>query len=116
MHPTPLSIDSLSQLFQDFYVQAELKLSEHVSRITAQSSRESSPAPSVSSRSSTTSKIRAQVGPGSRSGDTNSHETGTEQQLLTASEIASKKKTRKLLEIKKVAYEEAVERLVCAKV
>ena len=116
MYPTPLSIDSLSQLFQDFYIQAESKLSDHVIRITAQPSRETSPAPSVSSRTSATSKIRAQAGSGSRTVDTGSHETGSEQQLLTASEIATKKKTRKLLEIKKIAYEEAVERLVCAKV
>lgn len=116
MHPTPLSVDSLSQLFQDFYIQAELKLSGHVTRIAAQSSRETSPAPSVSSRSSATSKIRAQSGSGSRSIDTGGHESGSEQQLLTASEIATKRKTRRLLEVKKVAYEEAVERLVCAKV
>ena len=97
-------------------MQADLRLTEHVTRLAAKSSRETSPAPSVSSRSSGTTKSRAQGSAVSRSADPPVHETGGEQQLLTASEIASKKRTRKLLEVKKIAYEEAVERLVCAKV
>lgn len=97
-------------------MQADLKLSEHVARLAAKSSREASPTPSISSKSSGTSRGRAQAGAVSRSTDAATHENGGEQQLLTASEIASKKKTRKLLEQKKIAYEEAVERLVCAKV
>jgi Vacuolar sorting protein 9 (VPS9) domain len=43
-------------------------------------------------------------------------DSGFEHQMLTASEVAEKKKARKLLEYKKVALEEAVERTACEKV
>lgn len=39
-----------------------------------------------------------------------------EQQMLTATEVADRKRARKLLEVKRVALEEAVERAVCEKV
>lgn len=95
VHPTPLSIDALSEMFQDFYRRAETHIATHIAALSSQLSRAQS-ASSLASRKQSPDKA--------------------EQQLLTVSEIADRKKARRLLEIKRVALEEAVERAVCEKV
>lgn len=95
VHPTPLSIDTLSEMFQDFYRRAESHITTHIAALSSQLSRAQS-ASSLASRKQSPDKA--------------------EQQLLTVSEISDRKKARRLLEIKRVALEEAVERAVCEKV
>lgn len=107
-HAAPLTIDTIAELFQDFYIQAESHIGTHFAALTTRLSREKSPAPSTSSRS----------GKGnSRSNSTIDNEDPSgEQQMLTASEITDKRKARKQLEFRRVAMEEAVERGVCERV
>jgi hypothetical protein len=107
VHPTPLSVDALSDLFQDFYTRADSHIATHIAALSSRLSRGKSPAPSVASRTSASSKIRNESPARKVSGD---------QQMLTASEIADRKKARRLLELKKTALEEAVERIVCERV
>jgi hypothetical protein len=107
VHPTPLSVDALSDLFQDFYTRADSHIATHIAALSSRLSRGKSPAPSVASRTSASSKIRNESPARKASGD---------QQMLTASEIADRKKARRLLELKKTALEEAVERIVCERV
>jgi hypothetical protein len=85
----------LSDMFQDFYRRAESHITTHIATLSTQFSRAQS-ASSLASRKQSPDK--------------------TEQQLLTATEIADRKKARKQLELKRIALEEAVERVVCEKV
>jgi hypothetical protein len=94
VHPTPLSIDALGDLFQEFYIKAEKPIATHISALASKISRENS---------LTSIKKR-------KNGD------GPEQQMLTASELQDRKQSRKLLEQKRLALEEAVERAACEKV
>ncbi|KAF2425313.1 hypothetical protein EJ08DRAFT_736774 [Tothia fuscella] len=110
VHPTPLSVDALSELFQDFYVRADSHIATHIAALSSRLSRGKSPAPSVASvasRASASSRTRT---------DSPSRKASGDQQMLTASEIISRKKARRLLELKKAALEEAVERMVCERV
>ncbi|KAG4425222.1 hypothetical protein IFR04_001589 [Cadophora malorum] len=108
VHPTPPSVDKLSALFQDFYVVAANHINTHISALSSRQHRESSPAPSVATRirakaASIGNKDRPKVPLVRRD---------SEQQMLTAEEIADRKRARKVLEQKRVALEEAVERRV----
>ncbi|KAF2712604.1 hypothetical protein K504DRAFT_401640 [Pleomassaria siparia CBS 279.74] len=104
VHPSPMSADALSDLFQDFYSRASVKISAHIDSLISRLSR-----PKLDPRKGSSTSSRA----GSvRKGTENT----TEQQMLTATEIADKKKAKRLLELKRVALEEAVERAVCEKV
>ena len=70
----------------------------------------------MSSLSSTASKIRAKAVSISNNKERSrppSEKNDSEQQMLTADEIADRKRARKALEHKRVALEEAVERRVC---
>ncbi|KAH7138961.1 hypothetical protein B0J11DRAFT_515740 [Dendryphion nanum] len=98
VHPTPLSADALSDLFQDFYNRASTHINTHIATLSTRLSRENL-------ASSAAKK-------GTRKGN----EDAGEQQMLTATEIVDRKKARKLLEHKRAALEEAVERAVCEKV
>ncbi|OCL05780.1 hypothetical protein AOQ84DRAFT_322447 [Glonium stellatum] len=113
VHPTPLSIDALSDLFQDFYTRAASHISTHIATLSSRISRDNA-TPSASSKGTATSKPISK--PGSSSSRKGSDILGSEQQMLTASEIFDRKKARQLLELKRVALEEAVERAVCEKV
>lgn len=84
-HANPLNIDTIADLFQDFYEQAESHISTHIASLSTRLARDKS------------------QGHG-------------EQQMLTASEVADRRKARRMLEIKRLALEEAVERAVCEKV
>lgn len=95
VHSSPLTIDALSDLFQEFYRRAEIHIGTHVAALSSKLSREKIP------RSTPTKK--------------NSQDSA-EQQMLTATEISDRKKARRRLELTKVQLEEAVERAVCEKV
>lgn len=112
VHPTPLSADALSGLFQDFYERAAQQIATHIASLSSRIGREKSPAPSTSSRSS--GKGRPRAGSGSIRSEVSPSNSGGE--MLTASEVADRKKARRLLELKRLALEEAVERAVCEKV
>jgi hypothetical protein len=101
VHPSPLSIDGLSDLFQDFYTRASSHINTHIATLSSRLSRQDSGSPSGRSAPST----------GSRKGSENA-----EQQMLTATEVVDRKKARRQLEVKRAALEEAVERAVCEKV
>ncbi|KAF2457982.1 hypothetical protein BDY21DRAFT_320384 [Lineolata rhizophorae] len=113
VHPSPLSIEALAEMFQDFYARAESHIATHIATLSARIGRDKSPSPSVASRTSTGSKTS---GAGSGAKRTTSQDDVTGGEMLTASEIQGRRRARKLLELKKVALEEAVERAVCEKV
>ena len=115
VHPTPLSADRLSELFQDFYERAASHIATHIASLSSRIGREKSPAPSVSSSRSSQVKGRPRASSGAtRTDGSPSGNSGGE--MLTASEVADRRKARRLLELKRVALEEAVERCVCEKV
>ena len=117
VYPTPPSIDKLVELFQDFYIQAESHISTHVQALASKQYRDASPAPSVSSRTSTGSKMLTPLGSRS-SGDNLSklNKPSTGQQMLTPSEISERRRARRVLELKRLALEEKVERRVCERI
>ncbi|KAJ4376468.1 hypothetical protein N0V83_001752 [Neocucurbitaria cava] len=104
VHPTPLSADALADLFQDFYTRASAKINTHIATLSARLTSDSFVSKKSSAPSSKPSSIRK-----------GSDQSG-EQQMLSASEMADRKKARKSLEAKRFALEEAVERAVCEKV
>lgn len=112
VHPTPLSADALSELFQDFYERAAAHIATHIASLSSRIGREKSPAPSVSSRGS--GKGRSRAGSGAIRSESSPNNSGGE--MLTASEVADRKKARRALELKRLALEEAVERAVCERV
>ncbi|KAF2501820.1 hypothetical protein BU16DRAFT_569715 [Lophium mytilinum] len=106
VHPAPLSIDALSDLYQDFYSRASSHIGTHIATLISRLSREQSTPPGT--------------GKGSKPASVNSRKgtdppSASEQQMLTASEISDRKKARRILELKRGALEEAVERAVCEK-
>ncbi|TVY44699.1 Vacuolar protein sorting-associated protein [Lachnellula subtilissima] len=116
IHPTPPTVDKLSTLFQDFYAVAATHINTHILALSSRQHREGSPSPSMSSLSSTASKIRAKAVSISNNKERSRpppERNDSEQQMLTADEIADRKRARKVLEHKRVALEEAVERRVC---
>ncbi|KAK3171869.1 hypothetical protein OEA41_003953 [Lepraria neglecta] len=115
VHNTPPSIEKLSDIFQDFYVTAESHIATHISALSTRQSRGASPNPSISSK---TSSIGKDTRLRSSSKDTlgSFGGSGPEQQMLTPQEISDRRKARRLLDRKRTALEEAVERRVCEKV
>ena len=113
VHPTPLTTDALSNLFQDFYERAAASIATHIASLSSRIGRDNSPAPSTSSKASAT-KGRARAGSGAKRLESSPSNSGGE--MLTASEVAERKKARRLLELKKLALEEAVEKAVCEKI
>ncbi|KAL8871271.1 MAG: hypothetical protein Q9174_002864 [Haloplaca sp. 1 TL-2023] len=111
VYPEPPTIDRLSNMFQDFYTKAESHIATHISALSTRYQRGSSPSASISSKGSG-KKIRSMS-----SKDTiESPIVTTEQQMLTPQEISDRRKTRRVLEQKRLALEEAVERRTCEKV
>jgi hypothetical protein len=111
VHPAPLSADTLSDMFQDFYERAASQISVHIATLASRLGRkETSPAATVRN-----AKGRARAGSSAkRNGSPASTTSGGE--MLTVSEVSDRKKARKILEIKRLAWEEAVERAVCEKI
>lgn len=106
VHPTPLSIDALSDLFQGFYTRASEKISTHIATLSARLTSDAFVAQSKKGATASNTSTAMRKG-----GD-----PSAEQQMLSATEMADRKRARKLLETKRVALEEAVERVVCEKV
>ena len=98
-----MSIDALSSLFQDFYTKAETSISTHMAAISSRLSREQSSTATAKTNSRKSSPAGRSVSCG-------------DQQMLSASEILDRRKARHLLQLKKLALEEAVERAVCERV
>jgi hypothetical protein len=115
VHLSPPSVDKLSGLFQDFYAVAATHINTHISTLSSRQHRGTSPAPSVSSLSSTASKFRAKAASINVKDRPKApfEKKDSEQMMLTSEEIADRKRARKVLEQKRVALEEAVERRVC---
>ncbi|KAH0542163.1 hypothetical protein FGG08_003384 [Glutinoglossum americanum] len=113
VHPTPPSMDKLSALFQDFYIQASSRISTHIDTLSSRQHRRASPSPSVSSRSSSVTKAGSRLGSNGAKDKPMPERSLAEQQMLTPSEIESRRKARKQLERTRLALEEAVERRVC---
>lgn len=106
MHPSPPTADSLSDLFQDFYMRASPKINTHIATLSARLTSETF-----------ISQANKASAPSSRAGSiTKNSEPNPEQQMLSASEMSDRKKARKSLEAKRASLEEAVERAVCEKV
>ncbi|KAI9740760.1 MAG: hypothetical protein M1818_004725 [Claussenomyces sp. TS43310] len=118
VHASPPTIEKLSTLFQEFYITAANHVNTHISAISSRQHRQSSPARSIPNRRSTTSRFGGKtvyIGSKDKSnvpliGD------NLEQQMLTPEEIAERRTARKLLEQKRAALEEAIEKRVCSKV
>ena len=114
VYATPPSIDKLADLFQDFYIRAAAHISTHISTLSSRQHRGNSPNPSVSSRSSSTITLGTKVKPkGSKESLKSVERATSEQQMLTSTEILDKRRLRRLLEQKRLAMEEAVERRAC---
>ncbi|KAK3902667.1 hypothetical protein C8A05DRAFT_33633 [Staphylotrichum tortipilum] len=114
VHPTPPSIDNLSAMFQNFYATASSHIQTHVDTLATRQRREDA-SPSLSTRSSAASLLRAKA-----SGLSSKEKPkatplrrDSDQQLLTPEEQAERKRARKALEQKKSMLEEAVERRLC---
>ncbi|KAG6016103.1 hypothetical protein E4U54_002303 [Claviceps lovelessii] len=111
-HPTPVDIEKLSRMFQDFYALASSHVNTHINALATRQKREASPAPSISSISSAASRLRSKATSiGAK--DRPKIEAQQQRQMITSEELANRKKARKALEIKRAMLEEAVERRVC---
>lgn len=113
MYPTPPSIDKLTDLFQEFYVQAENHISVHIQALSSKKSREASPAPSIALRLSNSSKALSVLSASPSREKLRAEKSGSAQQMLTPIEISERRKARRMLEYKRILLEEAVERRVC---
>ncbi|KAK2741922.1 hypothetical protein FQN57_005481 [Myotisia sp. PD_48] len=109
IYSTPPSIDRLSDLFQEFYARANTHITTHVSTLASRLNRDHSPSPTPSQ----TSKSSKRTSGSRASSQKELDRIPSEQQMLTASEVAERRKARKLLQLKHHALEEAVERRVC---
>lgn len=98
VHSTPPTIERVADLFQDFYARAESHIATHISTLASRINREPSPHPPSKTRSNSRSHAE-NAAPG--------------RQMLTADEVAERRKARKFLSYKRVALEEAVERRAC---
>ena len=112
MYNTPPSIEKLSEIFQEFYAKAESHIGVHINALSTRQSPISSLSSKASSVGKDVKRMRAS------SGDTLGSLSGAvpEQQMLTPQEISDRRKARRMLDRKKTALEEAVERRVCQRV
>ena len=115
IHPAPPNIETLSRKFQDFYGVAASHINTHIAALITRQTREQSPAPSISSRASAASILRAKAASigGREKTMTPPPRSEPEQQMITAEELADRKKARRALEQKRGLLEEAVERRLC---
>ncbi len=112
VHPTPLTADALSDLFQDFYDRAAASIATHIASLSSRIGREKSSTPPTNAKASL--KGRSRAGSGAKRMESSPSNSGGE--MLTASEVADRRKARRLLDLKRLALEEAVEKSVCEKV
>ncbi|KAL1589081.1 hypothetical protein WHR41_02128 [Cladosporium halotolerans] len=111
VHPAPLSAETLSDMFQDFYERAASQISIHIATLASRLGRKDS-SPTATMRSS---KGRARAGSTAKRNESPSSTTSGGE-MLTVSEVSDRKKARKQLELKRIALEEAVERAVCERI
>ncbi|PGH07100.1 hypothetical protein AJ79_06378 [Helicocarpus griseus UAMH5409] len=107
VYPTPPSIDQLSDLFQDFYGRAAALINTHISTLASRLNREQLSSPSQPRNAG---KAKRDSLYDSRKG---AEKPVANQQMLTAEEVAEKRRARKLLQYKRHALEETVERRAC---
>lgn len=105
----PPTIDQIAELFQEFYLRASSSISIHIASLRSKLNRESSPTPSRGN-------ARPRVVSGRKSSDSLAVAGSDGSQMLTATEVAEKRRQRKLLDYKKLVLEEAVEKRACEKV
>lgn len=113
IYSTPPSIEKLSELFQDFYGRSATHIATHVSILASRLSRGTSPPPSASRNTAQSKRNRSSTLGFRKDEQANSETPATDQQMLTATEVAERRKARKLLQYKGNALEEAVERRAC---
>ncbi|KAF4275351.1 hypothetical protein CNMCM8812_002025 [Aspergillus fumigatus] len=104
VHSSPPTIEKISQRFQDFYVRAESHIATHISALASRINRDPSPNPPPP---------RASRFGQSKSTNRDSGNVPSSRQMLTASEVAERRKARKSLASKGAALEEAIERRAC---
>ncbi|KAJ4422453.1 hypothetical protein N0V82_002903 [Gnomoniopsis sp. IMI 355080] len=112
--PAPPDIDNVSHMFQDFYHQAAQHINTHINTLISRHRRESSP-PAPISRTSTASILRAKaasIGKDRQKIATPKTEQ-PQQQMITAEELAERKKKRRAIEQQRGTLEEAIERRLC---
>lgn len=109
VHPTALTADTLSDLFQDFYEKASSHIATHIATLASRIGRGKS-----TGAATKPGKGRSRAGSGAGHGETLPSSAGGE--MLTPSEVSERRKARRLLELRRLALEEAVERAVCEKV
>lgn len=107
VHNSPPTIDKISSLFQVFYARAENHIGTHISTLASRINRDPPPQPASKPRGSALSKLSNK-----RSQD-DFNQGAPGRQMLTAAEVAERRKARKGLEYKRAAMEEAAERRVC---
>jgi len=117
VHPTPLSIDQLSELFQNFYEHAQSRIDDHIAILASRYPGQTSRTPSVTSTSSALSK-----GGGRRTlrsslkGNATRADYEAQQQMLTPTEVRNRRKIKRQLEHRRAVLDELVEREICQKV
>jgi len=117
VHPTPLSIDQLSELFQNFYEHAQSRIDDHIAMLASRYPGQTSRTPSVTSTSSALSKgggrrtLRSSLKGNATRADYEAH-----QQMLTPSEVRNRRKIKRQLEQRRAVLDELVEKEICQKV
>lgn len=107
VHSSPPTIDKISELFQVFYSRAESHISTHISALITRINRDPAQAPANAPRGNALSRLT------NRQSQDDVRQAASGRQMLTASEVAERRKARKSLESKQSALEEAAERRVC---
>ena len=101
-------------MFQDLYAKADGHIATHIKTL---SRRQLLPTSTISSQGTRQIKdVPARIRSSSSRDTLNSVSSINEQQMLTPEEIFDRRRVRRLLEHKKVALEEAVERRVCERI
>lgn len=108
VHDKPLTAEQVSELFQEFYERTSNIVATHIATLASKIGRQTPPPAQPKA------KGRSRAGSGPKKTPTESLFSHAE--MLTADEVADRKKARRLLEQKRLALEEAVERGVCEKV
>lgn len=114
VYPTPPNIENLAKMFQDFYHIAAQHIQTHIASLASRQTREQAITATSSARASAASLLRSKAASiGTKDKNKTAQAQESEQQMLTAEELADRKRARRALEQKKILLEEAVERRLC---